>query len=91
MENIIGRFCWGSEQWAEQGRAGQLPFESNPFAGKICCRAWQSGLEGGVEERLVSLVGAIVMNLSWAGAKSPGTQKDLEAQASPHRSASLVN
>lgn len=30
-------------RWAGQGRAGQLPFESNPFTGKIHCRAWQPG------------------------------------------------
>lgn len=54
-------------RWAGQGRAGKLPFESNPFAGEISCRAWQPGREGGVEEKLVPLAGTVMTDLAWAG------------------------
>lgn len=71
-------------QWTGgQGRAGQLPFESNPFAGKISCRAWQPGREGGVQGRLIFLAGAVMTDLAWAETESPGTWEELEALGRP--------
>lgn len=63
---VGGGLRWGSEQVgrAGQGRARQSPFESNLFAGKISCRAWQPGKEGGVKERPIPLAGAVMAGLT---------------------------
>ena len=60
----VGGSVGAVNRWVGQGRAGQLPFESNPFVGELSCRAWQPGKEGGVEGRLVPLAGTVVADLA---------------------------
>lgn len=81
----VGGLRWGSEQVgrAGQGRARQSPFESNSFAGKTSCRAWQPGREGGVKERPIPLAGAVMAGLTQWGLNHLVCGKSCEALGQP--------